>query len=603
MLSVSVTDKDEGISGVFTCTFQEPSELFEIDPNSCDITLKSELNYTSLAVTNFSLTIVASDFGMPSLSDAVNINIAIVPAIVQELELQANYTDIIYTEERGPVTVLNEFELIQGTHNRPIYVATIDLTPRNATTPEHFSTHCKTGGNRVTLSECFPGFTSCLPDDSGEVATFSAGSELPAVSVSIPHGSQVLVFQTWLKTAHNQSESIVLLSGYSTTSDIDDTVFHISINNLSIVVSIGNVSISGRSLHLTDNTWHHIFVIITPMAIHLYVDGKQPVSFESTPLTFSSTIHLYVGRLKVGNYPKPFIGSIWGPSVSFSEPNREYIPGYLFCIMSCGEILFTREFDEETVIMVSPNKLEMRTQSFESLTNALSGLSYNNTASEPTAHVREVFILLSDGKYVANVTVTIHTVLVNEHAAVMDLRVELTGNVFFYVEPSVGPFSTRTTPSAFFSDEDTSQTDYRLRIDIIPPPQRLCDRLDYAVKVKLQECGSTPSIVMNLLPDYQWGLGTVIEVQSFYDYFLGYRFYGSGVFIPDVSFYQNTSINAHHFTFVSWLKLDGMGTVVHVVDNVQPFLFWLRVNDTMLETVHSFQEGQTHILSPVIGSM
>ena len=55
-------------------------------------------------------------------------------------------------------------------------------------------------------------------------------------------------------------------------------------------------------------------------------------------------------------------------------------------------------------------------------------------------------------------------------------------------------------------------------------------------------------------------------------------------------------MDAHHFTFVSWLKLDGMGTVVHVVDNVQPFLFWLRVNDTMLETVHSFQEGQTHIL-------
>jgi hypothetical protein len=101
---------------------------------------------------------------------------------------------------------------------------------------------------------------------------------------------------------------------------------------------------------------------------------------------------------------------------------------------------------------------------------------------------------------------------------------------------------------------------------------------------------------MNLLPDYQWGLGTVIGVQSFYDYFLGYRFYGSGVYISDTSIYQNSIMDAFHFTFVAWLKQDGMGTIVHIVDTLQPFLFWLRVNDTMLETVHSFHFRQQESL-------
>ena len=593
ILSVMVIDEDEGASGEFVCRFQEQSQLFEINPSSCDISIKSELNYSSLAVTNFSLTIIASDFGSPSLSDRLTISIEVIPTVVQELELRTNHTSVIYTEERGPVRVLDTFKLIQGTQNQPRYVATIDLAPGNTVTPDQFTTKCKAGGNQIQLQECFPGFTSCLPEVDEQF--FTVETTIPPMPISIPLESEVIVFQTWIKTSHNRSESIVLISGYATTSDMDDNIFHIDLNQLSTGIRIGNI-VSTGSLKLADNSWHHIFITIKPTAILLFVDGQKPVIWRSSQFNISGSMYLYVGRLKVGAYPEPFVGSMWGPSISFSEPTKEHILGYLFCAISCGESLLIRKADEGVSISMSSYELVIRTRSFQSLKNTLSGLSYNNTASEPAAHSREVSIFLTDGKYVTNVSVDVHTLLINEHSAVLDLRLQSSRNVFFYVEPSLGPYPTRTTPNAIFSDEDTSQTDYAIRIDIVPPPRRLCDRLDYAVKVKLQECGSTPELVMNFLPDYQWRLGTVIGVQSDYDYFLGYRYDGSGVYISDMSIYQNPMMDAFHFTFVSWLKLDRMGTVVHIADRLQPFLFWLRVNGTTIETVHSFFVGQRESL-------
>ena len=335
-----------------------------------------------------------------------------------------------------------------------------------------------------------------------------------------------------------------------------------------------------------------MFVVIAPSSIHLYVDGGSPVSLSSTTLSILNQLHFYIGRLKFGDDPEPFVGSMLGPSVSFSEPILENIPGYLFCTINCGESLFTRKVDKRISVSASSNKLLLTTWSFESLTSSLSGLSYNNTASEPTTHNREIAVFISDGRYETNITLTIQILLVNEHNASMDLKTQSSGNVFFYVEPSLGPYPTRTTPNAVFDDEDTSQTEYALRVDVIPPPRRLCDRVDYAVKVKLEVCGSSPPLVMNLLPDHQWGLGTVIGVQSSYDYFIGYQYYGSGVFISDMTIYQNSMMDALHFTFITWFKQDGMGTIVHIVDKIKPFLFWLRVNGTMLESVHSFHIDQ-----------
>ena len=592
ILSVTVTDEDEGVSGVFVCSFLEDIELFEISPNSCDVSLKSELNYSSLITTNYSVTIVASDYGTPSLSDSVTIHILVVPAIIQELELSVNRTQISYTEEQGPVLVLQDFNLLQGTHNRPKYVAEIGLAPAAMLTPDEFSTQCSTGGNAVYLPDCFPGFTLCLPAFDDSIITFSQETLHPVLSMDVAPDTEVVSFQSWIKVGQNVSEPTVILSGYSTATDFDNNLFYLSISRISVAVKVGSVLNSER-IELSINTWHHIIVTMTPSSVQLYIDGQRPIMFGGSQLNLLGTLNIYIGRLKVGNYLRPFIGSMLGPSISLSSVKREEISRYLFCAMSCGETIFSDRLDDNVEFYVVPNRLIMITENFQSISNALLGLSYNNTASEPTTQLKNITVMLTDGKYETDAVVILRTILVNEHLAFMDLRVETSGNVFFYVEPSLGPYPTKTTPSAVFTDEDTTQTDYGLRVDIVPPPRRrLCDRLDYAVKVKLEQCGRSPPLVMNLLPDYQWGLGRVIGVQSFYDYFLGYRFYGSGLFIPDMGIYQNLNMNMFHFTFVAWLKLDGMGTVAHVVDSVHPYLFWLRVNSTMLQTVLSFHAEQ-----------
>ena len=242
VLSVPVKDGDEGVSGIFVCSFKEQSDYFQINPSSCDISVKSSLNYSSLTFTNFTLTIIASDYGTPSLNDVVKISIEVIPAFVQELELLTNHTVVTYTEEGGPIKLLNNFTLIQGTHNQPSYVAVIDLIPGSMIVPELITENCKNNGNNVNIAECFPGFSSCLSGDYDKIHNFQPETVFPAISLLIPQESESISFQTWLKTDYNQSQSMVLVSGYSTDSEIDDIIFYIGINSMFITVTIGNIS-------------------------------------------------------------------------------------------------------------------------------------------------------------------------------------------------------------------------------------------------------------------------------------------------------------------------------------------------------------------------
>ena len=116
-----------------------------------------------------------------------NFRRAVIHAIVQELELRTNHSNITYTEESGSVDVLDEFELIQGTHNRPRYVARIGLTPGRATTPGQLPNLCNAGGNSVRLAECFPGFVSLLSTPETEVI-FPTIVEVPVVTVTVYTG-------------------------------------------------------------------------------------------------------------------------------------------------------------------------------------------------------------------------------------------------------------------------------------------------------------------------------------------------------------------------------------------------------------------------------
>lgn len=372
---------------------------------------------------------------------------------------------------------------------------------------------------------------------------------------------------------------------------MNDTVFliYFSLEEVSVQFTTSReTTISAKlpnNLQFQANTWYHLTILVDSEGVTLYGDG-QNTSFralsqlEVGQLQIPDQIYLYTGTTK-HNDSLPFSGSLWNPSISFSYPSRS-IYSSLMCALSCGEVISSDVSDAE--ISIAPYELSIQVSNFDLFRQSLEELTYDNVALEPTTHDREVLIEVSDGITAANATISIKIQLKNDHRAELALD---TNSVYYYVPPSSDPHPEPLSEQAVFTDGDTTQSDFRIQVALTPPLHRSCDRIDYIVYVKLQQCKAPVTAVINLLPNSQWGLATQQSVQPFFSSLLGYFFYGSGVFIPDMSIYSSVSVNPAHFTFACWIQFDTEGTVAHIRNQTQGFLFHLRVNSSTIELVYT----------------
>ena len=290
------------------------------------------------------------------------------------------------------------------------------------------------------------------------------------------HGLNHFSFQTWIRTSIRNTR--VLLATYASDSSQDDPLFFIQIQPPNVILLVykqeGNndqtFSIELNSLlSVTDGSWHHVLIFITSESAVTYVDGKERGSVQLSQLTQPtlSQIFLYVGTTKY-NDVAPFNGLFWGTSFGFDFNSQDVYPS-LSCALSCGETLYSN-LTADLDISVYSYKTTFQTTSFEILLNLLDQVHYNNVAFEPSTHNRLIHIHVSDGRSETNATVSVDVELVNDHVATLDLN--FGRSAYYYVDPQNVPHREFLTKSLDFVDEDTTQTDYKLKIELMPPNQR-----------------------------------------------------------------------------------------------------------------------------------
>ena len=590
VLMLNVSDADEGVSGIVSCSFEEAHELFTIDPNSCTVYLTTELTDMGLEGAKVTLQVTATDEGAPPLSTTVEVDITIVPATIQKLELFVHNTSFAFIEEGNPVHLLQNLTFVEGSLASSQYTANVHFLPSPVPfNPDSFTAHCLPNGRKVDILQCFPDSTDLLflaSRDYQPVDITTRGTASP-ISV-LTGGLDVFVFQTWLKTSLNNTRT--LLAGYSSSFNRDDPVFLITLGLHSTALTFT----SGSSEQvftfefpdtLMANQWHHFVLQITSEAIQVYIDGQ--VSGTATlasqnGLQIPNSIYLYTGSTKRNEF-LPFSGLLWGATITFGPQQRD-ITSSISCIQSCGEILSTDAPHSNVDISTSSYEINFAATDFEDLVSALSGLFYNNIASEPSPHEKALSVVISDGLSQTNQTLILDVQLLNDHMATVSLNMRR--GIYYYVGLRSEPHAIPLSANALFSDEDTTQTDYRIQITLNPPSLRSWDRLDYPVKVKLEQCNTDLDTVFNLLPNMQWGVAKMQNVELYYSTVVGYRFYG-GYFIPDMTIYDSVDFTPARFTVMFWVQYSAEGTVLSIRNDTERFHFNLRVNETSIAIEYS----------------
>ena len=499
--------------------------------------------------------------------------------------------------------LLKEFELLHDDlASVTEYTAVITISPSPGSfTPDLFTANCLGNGNVVELSTCLPGSVNLL---SAIQRAQGLGSHTPAnftnperilivPTVVQTNRTQQFVFQSWIKTASQNTRT--LLAGYASTSPQNDTIFVVQFRSEQFFVTFTArtgqnqtviiLLLNGQTL--SDNNWHHLAVVVTPALVTVFIDGQKSgqsilEQLHSQFMTLDR-VYFYTGTTKHQDSLQ-FSGYLWGTSISFTVPHKD-IYSSLSCFTSCGETLSTNTSISGIELDISSYELTIKANDFEQLVSSLSELTYDNNALEPLNFDRRISIVVSDGMSAVNATVFVGIQLKNEHTARMSLDLK---RIYYYVPPSSNPHSAILSPDALFRDDDTTQTDYLVKVDLTPPMS--CDRIDYPVKVKLEQCNAPVPAVFNLLPNSQWGLATAQGVQPFFSSLLGYNFYGSGVFIPDMTVYDSILFTPTHFTFVFWIQFSTESTestVVYIRNQTNHFLFHLRVNESAIKLNYS----------------
>ena len=592
---ISVTDADEGPSGDWRCSFTEQSEHFSINSDTCTVYLRESLVGKGLEGTEIVLTLKATDRGLPPRSSFTTLTIAITPTVVHTFELLPNVTSLTFIEEGGAIQLLEAFELSEGSEEVSKYTASITLSPgSDHFSPEKFDEHCLKDGNLVDLVHCLPNSINLLSSVQ-TTAPVNLSTRAVAPVAVLTSRAKSFVFSVWIKTSF-LSGSQVLLAAYATSSAQNDPVFVIELqsSNISLIFTSG----SGRSvtfslklpsvMRLSDGRWHHVVMALSSDQAYLFINGSKvnSTTVDLQDVSIPAQAYLYLGTTKYNDI-SPFSGLVWNTILRFNFDVTNVYP-LLSCVLSCGETLSIKtSFLSSTEVSLSPYKLEFSTSLFNEFTSLLQLLSYDNVALEPSTQNRTVDIVVSDGQLVSNATLTISTLLSNDHTAT--LRLNLDRIVYYYVGANSKPHTAVLASKLQFTDGDTTQTDYTMNIGLVPPNQRTCDRLDYSVKVKLDECGQLNQTrsVYNLLPISQWGLASLQGVQLFFNSLLGYNFRGAGVLTPDMSIYRDIELTPARFSFLCWVQYSGPGTIVYLRNETQNFLFHIKTNSTMLSLTYS----------------
>ena len=131
--SVQATDPDHAINGTFRFSLQSTSTPFLIDPLTGALTSTQEL----LQSTNYSLTVVATDFGVPPLSTSAEISIILKYPSEADLAI-GREEDITVSAEDGlqliglpsavtPTSFLQQYSLVVGRSSREVRTVTAQL--------------------------------------------------------------------------------------------------------------------------------------------------------------------------------------------------------------------------------------------------------------------------------------------------------------------------------------------------------------------------------------------------------------------------------------------------------------------------------------------
>ena len=589
---LAVEDADSGASGLVECSIVGGSVFFNISADTCVVFLRDSLEF--LGDETFELSVAAVDAGTPPLSAATTLLVSVVPSTAYELEFQLQDSEVEFTEEGEPVALLAGANFTASSDRLVEHTAIVLLWPGlDAFTPDDYESRCLADGVVVDLTACIPNASSLLPSSTDPVDFATLPQLLPPhVAMAGQHFS--FVFQSWIKTSSEDEQ--ILLGAYSSDLPTDDQIFVLQSHNRSISLDITSVNstqekhdiILPSSLSLTDGGWHHILVALSPsLECTVYVDGQPTLSLSiSTKVAkLPPQIHLYTGRSKTGS-GETYSGHMWAASISFDYKHGR-ISSHVSCSLSCGESLGTSPQTPSSTVSLFPYGLTFQSTDFDEFASMLTQLQYQNLASEPSAHLRTLGVTVANRRSEVSLNLTIVTHLLNDHKAVLDTNIQR--NIFYYVQPQAPPHQEVVSENILFSDGDTTQEDYTVRVELVPPQQqRSCDRLDYHLKVKLEQCGYTGNhSIYNLLPPSQWGLASLQSVQLYYRSLLGYYFYGVGVLIPDTSIYRYLSFSPAHFSLAFWVQFSGAGTIVHISNDTENFLLQVRANVSSLSVLYS----------------
>ncbi len=604
---LSVSDGDEGPGGQVECILHSSVSYFAVNQKTCTVFVAKSLSEDDLEGREFDVTITATDKGNPPLSTSANLRITIESG---KLEIIQNINEVTFTEEAGPIKLGFELE-----NNRlspeAQYTVSVYIAPvlGSSFSPDHYSTQCLSSGNEVNLLDCFAGAHHLLGEASNTDRPTQLSTTAPLTPVLVRRSSSMsFVFQTWIKTDHIGTRNIL---GAYTTNDVtqNDRLFVIQVSRNSLLIITGGNRITfsinfPSSSALDIDKWHHLAVVVTSLdSVTVYIDGSNIGStlFDYDFNSFSDQVYLYVGSLKgEEDAVSIFTTLLWKTSFEFGFEENDLLPS-LSCMLSCGESLGTDiSGDAGLTWEISTGTLRVRTDSFPAISRMLTQLSYDNKATEPLAYPRLVTITVADGRSQSNATILINTRLSNDHTGVLDLNINHRRDVFYYVATSRLPYPAPLASSISFTDLDTTQTDYRARVDIEPVNGRSCDRLDYSPKIKLEQCvggGQTTRNVFNLLPNLEWDLHTLLNVRTLQLSLFGYYFYAKGMFVPDKSMYNSLVLIPDKFSVVFWIQYYGPGTVVCVRNQTMNFTVKMRADKTHLTLDYSNEHRSSARLS------
>ncbi len=612
---ISVSDGDEGPGGQVECFLQRSVSYFAINEKTCTVTVAKSLSEDDLDGSEFDVTIIATDKGNPPLSTSIILRITIESG---KLELVQNITKVTFIEEGGPVKLGFELEnnrlSPEAQYTLEIYIAP---TLASSFTPDSYSTQCLSNGNIVNLLDCFTGSDHLLAETSNTDSPTRLSSSISTPILVQRSSSTSFVFQTWIKTNHIGTRNIVG-AYFSNQVTENEPLFVIQVSQTSLIIISGGNRISfsinfPNELSLSTNKWHHLAVMATSLdTVTVYVDGSNIGStlFNYDFNALPEQVYLYVGRGEEDI--SIFTTFLWKASFKFGFEENDLLQS-LSCMLNCGESLATNiSGDGELTWKISTGTLQARTDSLPAISQMLALLSYENKATEPLTYPRLITISVGDGRSLSNATISINTQLINDNTALLDLNINSRRDVFYFVAPSRSPYPAPLASSVLFTDMDTTQTDYRARIDIVSN-DRSCDRLDYSPKIKLEQCISNTQAtqnVHNLLPNPEWSIHKLLNVRRLQLSLFGYYFYAKGMFVPDKSVYDSLTLTPDKFSVVFWIQYYGPGTVMSVRNETMNFTIKIRADKTHLTLDYSNQyqssvrlswpwepmEGWSHIL-------